>query len=182
LSAQARARATRALELRRAFDASFAAAPAPQGASPESLLVVRIGEGTYGVRLAEIRGLMLDRRVTGVPTASPALLGVAGVQAAVVPVYSLPVLFGCPPVPALRWMLLAGQREPIGFAFERFEAQLRARADELAAPAEDQGGRTWLRGVVRSGEKVIPLIDIPRLVDSIASQGPTTRLRGAGTD
>ena len=162
---------TSAQELRRDFDGSFAAPPATHSMDPaEDFLAVRIGSDAYALRLAQLRDLVADRRITRVPSPIAELLGVASMRGMVVPVYSLPALLGYPESPPLSRMVLAGMSELLGLAFERFEAHLRARPDELASAAEEWRGRVWLREVVRSGQRVLPVVDIPCLIDEIVNR------------
>ncbi len=173
---------TQAQALRRDFDASFAEPPTAHARdSAEDFLAVRIGGDAYALRLVQVRGLVAVRRITRVPSPSAELLGLAGVRGMVAPVYSLPALLGYPESTTLSWMVLAGASEWIGLAFERFDAQVRARPDELASDAAEGRGRPWLREVVWSGSSVMTVVDIPGLIDEIVHRNrsharePSTR-------
>jgi chemotaxis signal transduction protein len=162
---------TKARALRRDFDESFAGPPAVQEmGSAEDFLAVRIGGDVYALRLAQVRALVAGRRITRVPGHAVGLLGVAGVRGTVVPVYSLEILLGYPGSPSLSWMVMAGTCEVLGLAFERIEAQFRARPDELTSDAEDSSGRSWQRTVVRSAQGVLRVVELPGLIVEIVTR------------
>jgi chemotaxis signal transduction protein len=181
LSAHKDVRMTQAQELRRAFDASFAAQPAEQALDAAvDFLVVRMGGEAYAMRLAQIRGLVVDGRITRVPSASPELLGLAWMRDTIVPVYSLAALLGRPETAAVSCLFLAGKSDLVGFACERFEAELSARPEDLVSAAEEPSRGEWRRGAVRSGQELLPVIDIPCLIDELVNRNQSdAQLRSA---
>src|SRR5215218_10100104 len=86
----------RAAELREAFDRSFAQLATSEADVVESLLGIRIGTDPYGLRLGELSGLFADKKITRLPSPVSELLGIAGFRGAVLPVYDLGMLLGCP--------------------------------------------------------------------------------------
>ena len=92
------------LALRRAFDRSFAALPAE--APPfEDLLTVRAAGDTFALRLRDVAELIAGLLVAPLPSATPHLLGLAGLRGGVVPVFSLASLLGAAgPAGAPRWV------------------------------------------------------------------------------
>jgi purine-binding chemotaxis protein CheW len=174
----------KARELARDFDRSFSAAPAAVASSTTlDFLVVRIGTETYALRLTQVRGLIADPRVTRVPSPDARLLGVVAVRGAIVPVFSLPLLLGHASGPRPSWMVLAGKSDMLGLAFDSYDSLLRAGPDQVAAAAGEEHGRAWLHQIVRVGERSLPVVDVPALVDDIANNhrnvgpksGPLTR-------
>lgn len=147
----------RAAELRRAFDQSFAEPRRQIVDDVEALLGLRQGDEAYAVRLNEVAGLFVDRKIVPVPSPMPGLLGLAGLRAGLVPVYSLGALLERPSgqVPP-RWLLLAGSSEPIGLAFDQFDGHLHVPRSGLlpsqSAPrphvVEAARGADAIRGVV----------------------------------
>src|SRR5882757_7001907 len=116
--------AQRAQELRRDFDRSFADPPRADTAAQEDLLAIRLGAQGFAMRLSEIAGLFADKKVTRVPSANSALLGIAGFRGAIVPVYDLQTLLGHSDGQTPRWLVIAAAA-PVALAFTTFESQLR---------------------------------------------------------
>src|SRR6185295_4421011 len=105
-------------ELKRSFDRSFAEAPRQQVAQVEDLLCVRIAGDRYAVRLSETSGIYVDRKIVGLPSPLPDLLGMAGFRGSVIPVFDLGALLGYDMTgDAGRWLLLVGTNEIVGLAF-----------------------------------------------------------------
>jgi len=159
-----------AAALRRAFDRSFADAPASVTPAFTSFLAVRIGDNPYAIELSELAGLHRDRTV--VPASSPdrEFLGIASVRGAMVPVYDLRALLGYPSDGiAPRWLVLSRAPSLVGLAFDLFEAYLRTPSDEVPAP-EPGAARLHVRGVVRAGDAVRPLIHVASVLEAIGAR------------
>ena len=73
--------ADRAEALRLAFDRSFAEERRRDTPSNESLLAFDLGAEPYALRLSEIAGIFVDRKITRLPGGATALLGFAGFSA-----------------------------------------------------------------------------------------------------
>ena len=58
---------------------------------------------------------------------------------------------------------------PIALAFDRFEGHVRVAASELM-PAASRSERRHVRDVVRSGALLLPLVDVPSLVEAICTR------------
>jgi len=132
-----------ALVLRREFDLSFAQAWPTETPDMQHLLAVSVGGDPYALRVDEIGGLFVDRRVVPVPTPMSELLGVAGFRGQVAPVYDLAALLGYPRRPGQRWLILVRHVQFVALAFDAFDAQLAATPDQLVPLA-----RTALHGVL----------------------------------
>lgn len=156
-----------ALELRRAFDAGFAQAPAGARAATEDLLALRIAGDPYAVRRGGVAGLFMDRQVTALPSPLPDFLGVAGLQGRLVPVYDLRALLGYAPAAVPRWLLLVLAPEPLGLACDGFEGQLRVTGELMAiAPA---GSRRHVSQAVRTNP-LRPLVDLASVIEAVRSR------------
>jgi chemotaxis signal transduction protein len=152
--------ATRAAELRAAFDATFAQASATRTAT-ENLLLVRTGDRPHVVPLRDVGGLAADRPVTALPGAGRALLGVAALRGRLVPVYHAATLTGLAPLDAPpRWLLLDAGDEPVGFAVDAVDGHVR-----VPIGAAQQG-------MVRIGGAPHPVLRLPELVDTVRAQLP----------
>ena len=145
----------RAAELRLAFDRSFATPQGTEVAEPVELLAIRAGGTRYALRLAAVSGLFADRVVTALPGPVPELLGVAAFRGAPVAVYDLGALLGHPASANARWLVLDTGTPAVGLAFGELDGHLRAPAGSIAGTGE--GGIE----VVRAGDQVRPVIDVP---------------------
>jgi purine-binding chemotaxis protein CheW len=163
---------SRAAELRAAFDRSFAVAARAGNQVSHDLIAIRVGDEPFAIRLADVAGLFADRKVTHVPGGYPAQLGIAGFRGALVPVFSLPLLFACPGGPVPRWLVVAAA-VPVALAFDGFEGHLRMPAHAILprqAPAPRCG---MAPEFVRTGDVLRPLIHLPSVIDALgATEAP----------
>jgi chemotaxis signal transduction protein len=155
----------RAAELRLAFDSSFANPPCVARSSTQDLLAIRVGAQKFALRLAEISGLFVDKKITFVPGGSEYLLGIAGFRGVIAPVYDLRRIFGYPGGQAPRWLVIAATAS-VGFAFDAFDGQLRI-SPEAIAPRQRSDKHDLTGGVVHAGDVVRPIIELSRVLDML---------------
>jgi chemotaxis signal transduction protein len=160
-----------AAALRRAFDSSFAAAASATTDRLEDLLAIRVGTDPYALRLSEIAGLYVDVKIVPVPSPAQQMLGIVSLRGKMAPVYDLAALLHYPPAAGPRWLILAGRAQPVGFAFETFEAHLQVSQAFLAA-GEDRGEgsgatRRHVRGAVRTADVLRPMIHVASVVELV---------------
>jgi chemotaxis signal transduction protein len=153
--------------LRDAFDGSFAV---PSGAELREYLdfiAIRVAGDPYVVRLSEIQSLHASRTLVAAPSLLPALLGVAGFRGVLTPIYDLGHLLGYTGEWSAKWLIVAQNAAPIGFAFGTFEAHLRVTLDQIS-PAEGETGA--VRGAVSSDAGALPVLHLPSIVEGIAQR------------
>lgn len=158
----------RAAELRRAFDRSFAHVPTVAAVTVENLLGIRIGPNPFALRLAEVGGLFADKRITGLPSSVPSLLGIAGFRGAILPVYDLRVLLGLARAAAPRWLIVTAGT-PIGLAFDQFDGHLRVLPEAIAQKARLEVSERHVREVVQA-DVVRSIVHVASVLESIRSQ------------
>lgn len=166
--------------LREAFDRSFAQPPVLETVRTEDWLAIRVAGNPYALRVAEIAGLFADRVVVPVPSAVPELLGVSGLRGAVVPVYDLAVLLGCPAQVAPRWLVLARAREPVALAFDAMEAQLTVAPQDVIFETGDAGAHAHVRGTLRAEGGPRLIAHLPSVLDDIHKRVEVTRSNRKG--
>ena len=157
----------RSTELRRAFDRSFAEAPATRATELDDLLDIRVALDAYAIRLDQVTGVFADKPVTPLPSSFPELLGIAGFRGAIVPVYDLRTLLGYPRGGSQRWLILTAGETRIALAFDLFEGHTRVARSAIAE--EDGGGtqRHHVREVVRTATQVRPVVHLPSILEVI---------------
>lgn len=148
-------------ELRRAFDASFAAAIADRASSDEDVLSIAIAGRPYALRLSEIAGLFAGRTIVRVPSRHPEQLGLAGFRGAIVPVFDLAALLELPRASSPRWIVIAA-RSRVGLAFDALEGHRRIAPGDIAASNEQAGPE-----VVRDGDRLIPIVRLASVLARI---------------
>lgn len=114
------------LTLRREFDESFQRAPVLADANTSSYLVLRVSSVRYAVALRQVASLQSRARITPLPSAHPALLGVCGARRELLAVYDLAVCLGHPKVEEHPWLLRV-TGTTLAFAFEHFDRHARSR-------------------------------------------------------
>lgn len=166
--------ATRAADLRSAFDRAFAAPMQTEAVVNQDLLAIRVGGEPYGIRLSEVSGLFVDRPVTQVPASNASLLGIGGFRGAIVPVHSLPILLGHSTSQLPRWLVMAAA-VPIALAFDLFEGHLRVSAGAILAQQPQAQTRGYAPDFVHGGGLVRPILHLASLIASLgASDAPAS--------
>jgi len=188
VSTNARAPIGSVEEMRRRFDAVFAAPPAPRAAAITSFLGLRIGGDGFVLRIQALSGLAAARTIVPLPGAAPAMLGLAGIRGLVVPVFSLSALMGYGSQPPRWFALCAGQGgDTIAFSFSDFDGYLEAlvsdvRADDSIEPREHRSvrrpssSRELVREVVRAQGELRGVIDLSLLVKAAYETVPAAGL------
>jgi chemotaxis signal transduction protein len=156
---------SRAAELRRDFDRSFAVAPTSAEAARQDLLAVGLGSRRFALRLSEIAGLFVDKKVISVPGSGPNLLGIAGFRGAIAPVYDLQKMLGLAASHAPRWLVIAAAA-PVAFAFEAFDGQLRVSPGAIKAQAADET-RGFTTSFVEADGVLRPIIELSSVLKLI---------------
>lgn len=163
--------ASRAADLRRAFDRSFALPPPQASLDVEDLLAIRVGGDPYAVRLRDITGMVAGRVVVPVPAVTRDLMGLAGLRGGVVAVFGLASILGYSQEGAApRWMILCGAEEPIALAFSDFEGHLRLPASALHADEDVRAVRQHVNQVANTAAGVRPVISVPFIVAMIRNR------------
>lgn len=170
MSGTAAGLAARAAALRSAFDRSFVAPRRAAASVKEDFLAVRVGGEPYAMRLSEIAGLFVDRWVTPMPAQDAALIGVAGLRGAIVPVYSLPKLLGHPTTQAPRWLVLSAAA--IAFAFEAFDGHLRVPAEVILPEQAEGAARGHAAEVIRGAGVVRPVLHLSAIAAALGTPDP----------
>jgi chemotaxis signal transduction protein len=170
--------ASQAAELRNAFDrarASPQSARAVEGV--EGLLSIRVSGDPYAIRVSEISGLANDRKVVAFPSSIHELMGLAGIRGELVSVYSLAALLGYGrEADQARWLVLCRTDEPVGLAFSALEGYLRVPLTQVYATEQGGAARAHVKHVVRTGDAVRAVVNIPDMLELIKSRCDKSRV------
>lgn len=158
-------------ELRQTFDRSFARVPHTETDTDivENLLAVRVGSRPYVLRLAEVSGLFVDKKITWLPSPMSELLGIAGLRGTVLPVYDLGMLLGCTRAAAPRWLLVTAAT-PVGLAFDGFDGYLSVRLETIVPEVRAEAHERHVREVVQADHLVRPLVSLTSVLETIKNR------------
>jgi purine-binding chemotaxis protein CheW len=156
----------RALQLRQDFDRAFAQPVRVDEAEEEDLLGIRVGEQACAIRLSEIAGIHVGKKVMRVPGAHAALLGIAGFRGSLVPVYDLQLMLGHARGAAPRWLVVAAAA-PIALAFATFDGRLRVARGEILPHAKHADMPQYAQSVVRAAGVVRPILHLPSILAAL---------------
>jgi chemotaxis signal transduction protein len=164
----------KAVQLRQAFDNTFALPPSLATPELEDLLTIRVAGDPYAIRLLDIAEIISGRSVVSVPAVTPDLLGLAGIHGGIVPVFGLSSILGYGPDPGLpRWMILCGSEEPIALAFSDFEGYLQLPTSALHADESFRDTREnvkYINQVVSTPNGVRAVISIALIMATIRNR------------
>jgi chemotaxis signal transduction protein len=161
----------RAAELRSAFDHGFAQPIHFETMVQHDLLAIRVGAEACAIRLTEIAGLLVDKKITRVPGSDAALLGIAGLRGAIMPVFSLQSLMGHPAAAKPRWLVIAAGA-PVALAFDAFEGRMRVSPDAILPRPSGMQTRSYAREFVRTPAQARSVIHLPSILGAIKMQEP----------
>jgi chemotaxis signal transduction protein len=161
----------RAAELRSAFDGGFAEPIVLDATVKADLLAIRVGAEACALRLSEISGLLVDKKITRVPGSAPALLGIAGFRGAIMPVFNLQILLGRSTAATPRWLVIAAGA-PVALAFDVFDGQMRVAPDAFLPRPPGEQTLSHAREFVRTPVHVYPVIHLPSILGAIKLQKP----------
>jgi purine-binding chemotaxis protein CheW len=139
----------------------------------EKLVAVRVGSHPYALRLAEVSGLFVDKKITWLPSPVSELLGIAGLRGAVLPVYDLGMLLGCPKAAAPRWLLVTAAIS-IGLAFDGFDGYLSVRPEMIVPELRAESRQRHVREILQT-DVARPIIHLPSVLETIRKRGGQDR-------
>jgi chemotaxis signal transduction protein len=161
--------AARAAGLRTGFDRSFAEPAQLDMSATEDLLAIRVGDDVFAIRLSEIAGIYVGKKMTRVPGGDPVLLGIAGFRGTIQPVYDLATLIGHPAEASPRWLVIAAAAA-IALAFDGFERHLRVASATIRPRDTSAKDLPYVRDFVPVQQSVRPILHLPSILDAIRTQ------------
>jgi purine-binding chemotaxis protein CheW len=165
----------RVLELRDAFDRTFAE-PARLHAEPEEeLFGIVLAGSRYAVRLADASGLFTNKKIVRAPSRADNFLGIAGFRGTIMPVFDLSAVMGHARSTGARWLFVAAKTS-IALAFDAFDGHLRVPSSALASIEGKAGHGRFVRNVVHIGHETRAMIDMAAVIKTLVqTQSQTQR-------
>jgi hypothetical protein len=160
-----------AADLRREFDDAFGRPISGARDADVDLLLIEGPGGQVAVRVAEVGAVLRCPRIARLPSANPALLGLAGVRGALVTVFDMAMLLGA----AARtegggWLLLAAADQSLALRFGGLTAYRRVEPEAFHGVAP--------REVVSVGGSDLSVASIPWLLAAIHRAAPAADHEG----
>ena len=144
--------------------------------APESILIFRIADETFGLKLAAVAEITRLPELARMPLVPRCLLGLANLRGIVLPVVSLRVLLQLPDLEANeknRVVVLRGDA-PVGFVVDQIERLMQVTPDQLQFDEAGAGAvdPTLLDGVIKGAEgaNTIKILNPSRLLAGQFSQ------------
>lgn len=163
------------VDLRSAFDATFAQAAGGVAQEKRRLLAVRVANHPYAIDIDEIAGLLRASKIAPLPGAPPDFLGLAGIRGNLVPTYSLVALLGHGSArDNLPWLVLWRGAELVALAFSHLDGYVELAVSEVHA-GENAAAQPHVRRFARLHDGLVGILGISSLVESIKE-----RIRYAG--
>jgi purine-binding chemotaxis protein CheW len=159
-------------ELHRSFDLGYSQPQREREAEPEDLLAIEVAGHPYALRIRELLGLYVERRITALPASPPELLGLAAVRGELVAVYDLASLLGYARGEDSRFLVL-GRSQSVAFAFGSLKGHIRVAKTEIAT--SEHAREAWLTEVVREPAQTRPIIELSGISTAIERR---TRFEG----
>jgi chemotaxis signal transduction protein len=161
----------RVIELRRDFDATFAAPLSGAGVETWDLIAVRVAGVHYAMFVTEIAELAQGHKIVKLPSRRPDVLGIASIRGNLVSVHSLARLLGHGAEEAREpWLAVCADSGGVALAFGELERLVRLRPDEVQRSAE--GGARYLAGAVRVEGHARPVVSVRAIVASLQTSAP----------
>ncbi|MBX3304020.1 MAG: chemotaxis protein CheW [Nitrospira sp.] len=138
-------------------------------ADGSQFLTFRLGEELYGVDILRVQEIKGYTAVTKIPNTPPHIKGVLNLRGTIVPVVELRTKFGMPTIDYTAFtviIVVVVQDKVMGLVVDAVSDVLDIKMKDIQ-PAPDFGDKvdvTFLNGIGKSGNKLVSLLDIDRLL------------------
>lgn len=145
-------------------------------------LTFALGEEDYGVEILRVQEIKGFSAITPLPNAPSHVRGVLNLRGTIVPIVDLRKKFGLPQVAADQFTVIVVvqvREQVIGFIVDAVRDVLDVAGGDIQ-PAPDLHGQLdtrWLSGLAQTGEKLVILLDIAKVLAGADEAGG--RARGA---
>lgn len=173
--------AEKLIELRRAFDESFAEAERTLVDAPDRYLAVTVAGQRFALPATAISGVARGPGLVRLPSARADFLGIAAIKSVAVPVYALARLLAPGgATPSSPWLVTCRSPEPVALAVDDVQGFLsvpRGERRPMPPPVSE-----LVSFAVMAAGSLRPVVDVESFVSSLLARGPRVdeRTRGEG--
>ncbi len=138
-------------------------------ADGNQFLTFSLGEELYGVDILRVQEIKGYTAVTKIPNTPPHIKGVLNLRGTIVPIVELRTRFGLPTIDYTMFtviVVVVVQDKVMGLVVDAVSDVLEIAKKDIQ-PAPEFGNKvdvTFLNGIGKSGEKLVSLLDIDRLL------------------
>jgi purine-binding chemotaxis protein CheW len=143
-----------------------------QASDMHQFLTFALGQEEYGVEILKIQEIKGYAAITPLPNAPPYVKGVLNLRGTIVPILDLRKKFGLPEVDCTKFTVIVVvqvQGKVLGFVVDAVSDVLTVNAADIQ-PTPDIAGQfdtACLQGLAQSGEKLVILLDIDRVLTAV---------------
>lgn len=162
-------------QMRENFDHGFAMPAQRNDEASEDLLLIRLGQLPYAMRMSEVTGLQRGTGVTPLPTPLSTLLGMASHRGRVLPVYDLAALLGQPASRNPAWQIVTHAPAVI-LAIDEFERHVRCPRSAIAAQTLAQDAdASHVQAHLHTDDGQRPIVSLAAVLRTIQHLAQTAR-------
>jgi len=138
-------------------------------------LTFLVGDEEYGLDILKVQEVRAHSAITPIPNAPDYVRGVMNLRGTIIPVVDLRARFGLNKVPysRLNVIVVATVRtKTVGLMVDAVSDVLNFPPDEIQPPPDFGEAVHSVSGLARSGEKVILLLDMDRILGNVEAPKP----------
>ncbi len=164
--------AQRLAELRTAFDQTFTLPAIQPGEDSLDFALIAAGEHCFALRMSELAGVAVNRKIVPVPGNLRGLLGLSTVEGQLVPVFDLAAALGLPTTRTNpRWLALYRGAELVGLAFEKFHGLIRLHAQGVHPLEFTQQQAAYTRQAIQVDSEPVHVLEFSELARKLSETG-----------
>ncbi|NHA13565.1 chemotaxis protein CheW [Thioalkalivibrio sp. XN279] len=143
---------------------------------PRRCVTFRVEGETYALDVLRVREVLRSADIVPVPGAPDSVLGIINLRGSIVPVIDARSRLGLPAAASdapCRVLVMESDRQAVGLRVDSVAEVMKLRAEEFeSTPVVGQGDKApFIRGVARSDDGFIVLVDVDKLLPSRVGAG-----------
>jgi len=159
-------------EARETGERATAPGSAPGAEAQIELLGFMLSDEQYALDILEIKEIVRLHTITPVPRSPPWLKGIVTLRGVIVPIFDLRSRLGLAEIeygPETRIIVVYRDEEFAGLIVDRITQVMRLPVEAIEPPPQTLGPVEveYLRGVVRSRDQLVILLNLPRVVEAV---------------
>ncbi|MBC8352022.1 MAG: purine-binding chemotaxis protein CheW [Planctomycetes bacterium] len=136
--------------------------------STRQFLVFSLEDEEYGIEIMHVQEIKSLAHVAPIPNAPEHVKGVLNLRGTIIPIVDLRLRFSMPPREYDRFtviIVVAIENKRIGLVVDGVSDVLEINVEDIddSPPLTDELDATWFRGVGKPSERLVFLLDVPRL-------------------